>query len=229
MSHAHNAASWRADIGCPPYDSDEASLSLSDDAPLTSGGPTPSHPTSIRTSDVALPSVLSASSQTTLPSTVKASRLATAVQRRNSNVSTSFSQTAPLPLMQDVYSDMLPHNSPECPLPIAKQAFVSREDLEAASLLSTRTRGGEMSSFGISVSVATGAATCSVSTMPTRWLKSADLRSLGVGSDISPPSMSPHVRGSSVFERYVQIPVTHTAAEENAMMHAAEFFAASFD
>lgn len=112
-----------------------------------------------------------------------------------------------------------------------QQHLCSREEQEPLSLFSSRTRaGGEMSSFGISVSTATAAGGWSASTMPTRWLKSAEVTPLGVNTDSSHPSAdTPRKNPSFVFERAVQRQVACTDAQEAAMLSAADHFAALFD
>lgn len=199
--------------------SSEASLSLVAEASLQADDKTTSCPPAATAAAMALPRVLQPSVQSTL-------RWSPSTQRRGSS-------ELPSPALQptqlhQTHAETMPQASMHAS-PAGKQALYSREDFEANSLFSSRNRAVEMSSFGISVSTTTAAGGCSVSTMPTRWLKSAEVRSLGVGSEHSPQSTSPRNSPSYVFERAVQRQVVHSAVEESAMMCAAQFFAAAFE
>ncbi|KPI88067.1 hypothetical protein ABL78_2843 [Leptomonas seymouri] len=110
----------------------------------------------------------------------------------------------------------------------AAAKHVSGEEFEPTMSFGSRNQVTEVSSFGVSISTCTPADGCSVSTMPIRWLKTADAHLFSAGSDCIEIHRSPLKHPSYVFERAAQLQVVHSKAEESAMMHAAAYFAAAF-
>lgn len=202
-----------------------ASFSFTGEDSVSEDDHTLSFPSTLQNAEVALPRVLNHAAGNACTTPTKAvARWPQSMQRRCGEDSTMATGTS-----HEVAHQRTPHLYADAvPSPDAKQHLYMREELEPNSLFSSRNRGGEMSSFGISVSTTTAAAGSSASTMPTRWLRSADLRALGVSSESNQPNHSPRTSPESVFERSVQQRVVRTAAEDEAMMRAALHFAEVF-
>lgn len=219
MSHAFPNWSAPADSASTTQESTQASLSFSATDATVAGDFTLSYPPSnLQQNDVALPRIL----------------------HPNTAAITTRVPTGPVawpPLVPSAHKDaetssptvhrdaMAPHPMDVARTKQQQHQLYSREEQEPTSLFSSRNRQGEMSSFGISVSTATAAGGWSASTMPTRWLKSAEVRPLGGASDSGSPRRNPN----SVFERWVQREVVRTERQDAAMLSAAAHFGALFD
>lgn len=223
-----------------PHDCAPASLSLSADPSMLGHEHTMTYQPAQTHADVSLPRILNPAVANASLSPTNASRSQSGMQPRSSSTGVSYPLAQPSESARAVYAETAtPHPHALSPNTKTKQLF-SHEETEPNSLFSSRNRGGaggltvggEMSSFGISVSTTTAAGACSVSTMPTRWLRSADVRALGVGSELSPSLSnhnSPHKQPESVFERAVQRRVGQSAFAAEAMLGAAALFIANFD
>ncbi|KPA74422.1 hypothetical protein ABB37_09120 [Leptomonas pyrrhocoris] len=193
----------------------EASLSLFADATQLPNDPSLSYPPAPQTSEVTLPRLLTPSvTSASHPASNACGGDATAMARH-----------------RDVPSPLLPQTRSQNLRTDVKPTSCAREESEPASLFSSRNRATEMSSFGISVSTATAAGgAVSASAAPLRWLKSSDVRAIGVGADFIQPCGSGMRKDPNyVFERAVQRQAIHTETEEDVMLHAAAYFTAVLD